>query len=178
MTWQKYGFLILTYLGGILSLRQVYFFFISIKILDFFYTLYDLFPEKKISLLERAIFQIFWHKNRKRKKLNRNKIKKNSFSKIILEIFCRSKTTWSIVNLKNHWTLLPSMGKQYGNYVDRWPLNVNRCPLTAESWPMNVDRWPLTVDRWPLTIDRWHLTFEHWKFNFNFDLWPWSFFST
>ncbi len=28
------------------------------------------------------------------------------FSKIVRDIFCWSKTTWSLVNLKNHWTLL------------------------------------------------------------------------
>jgi hypothetical protein len=41
-----YSFLILTFWGGILSQRQVCFFEISIKF-SIFYTLYDLFQEKK-----------------------------------------------------------------------------------------------------------------------------------
>jgi hypothetical protein len=43
--------------GGILLLRQVCFFEISIKF-SIFYTLYDLFQEKK-SHLRRAVFQMF-----------------------------------------------------------------------------------------------------------------------
>ncbi len=73
MTWQKYGFLILTYLGGILSLRQVYFFKISIKILDFFNTLYDLFPEKKFHLSKGPFLKIFDTKTVKEKNRNATK---------------------------------------------------------------------------------------------------------
>jgi hypothetical protein len=35
----------------------------QLKILDFFYTQYDLFQEKKISPLRRADFKIYQHKN-------------------------------------------------------------------------------------------------------------------
>ncbi len=53
------------FLGGILSLRQVCLFEISIKF-SIFDILYDLFKEKKISPLRRAVFQILRHKNPKK----------------------------------------------------------------------------------------------------------------
>ncbi len=56
----------LTFLGVILSLRQVCFFEISSKFSIFFNTLYDLFQEKKISPLRRANFKIDQHKKKDR----------------------------------------------------------------------------------------------------------------
>jgi hypothetical protein len=60
------SFLILIFFGGILSLRQVCFFEISIKFPIFFLTLYDLFQEKKFSPLRRDDFKIYQHKNQKK----------------------------------------------------------------------------------------------------------------
>jgi hypothetical protein len=67
------------------------FFFKSVKNSGFFDTLYNLFQEKKFSPLRRADFKIYQHKNRK--KMKHHKIKKNAFSKIVLDIFYRSKST-------------------------------------------------------------------------------------
>jgi hypothetical protein len=90
------GFLNLTFLWGILSQKQVFFFEMSL--------IFSITYFRKKSHFRRAVFKLFWHKNQKR--LERHKIKKNASSKIVLDILCRSKTAWSIVNLKNHWTLL------------------------------------------------------------------------
>ncbi len=59
------SFLILTFFEGILSLRQVFLFKISLNS-GFFDTLYDLFQEKKFSPLRRADFKIYQHKNQKK----------------------------------------------------------------------------------------------------------------
>ncbi len=67
-------FLILTFWGGILSLRQVCFFEISLKF-SIYDTLYDLFQEKKFSPPERADFKIYQHKNRKKIETPQNKEK-------------------------------------------------------------------------------------------------------
>ncbi len=106
---------------GILSLRQVCFFEISIKFSIFWYPIRP-FSRKKISL-QKGRLSDFWHKNRKQEK--HHKVKKNAFSKIVLDIFCQSKTTWSIVNLKNHWTLVES---------GQW---------TMEQWTMEHWTWKI-----------------------------------
>jgi hypothetical protein len=59
--------------GGILSQRQVCFFKISIKFL-IFHTLYDLFQEKKINLIE-GHFSSFRHKNKTKIEMPQNKEK-------------------------------------------------------------------------------------------------------
>ncbi len=61
---------------------------------------------KKINfhLKERLIFQIFDMESQIMKKPL--KIKKNTFSKIVLEIFSQFKNTWPIVNFKNYYTLI------------------------------------------------------------------------
>jgi hypothetical protein len=73
------------FLGGISSLRQVCFFKISIKF-SFFIPNMTYFKEKNFHLSEGPFFKIFHTRNKKRWK--RHKMKKNSFSKTILYIFC------------------------------------------------------------------------------------------
>jgi hypothetical protein len=51
------------------------------------------FQEKKISPRRMADFKIYQHKNRKKDLKKLQTIKKNAFSKIVLDIFCRFKTT-------------------------------------------------------------------------------------
>jgi hypothetical protein len=70
----EFRFLILTFLGGILSLRQVCF-FKSVLNSPFLDTLYDLFQEKKFSPLRRADFKIYQHKNQKKIETPQNKEK-------------------------------------------------------------------------------------------------------
>jgi hypothetical protein len=55
-------------------------------------TLYDLFQEKIFSPFRRADVKIYQYKNQKKDR-NTIKYKKNAFSKIVSDIFCRSKTT-------------------------------------------------------------------------------------
>ncbi len=62
------------------------------------------FKKKKFHLKERLIFQIFDMESQIKKKPL--KIKKNTFSKIVLEIFSQFKNTWPIVNFKNYYTLI------------------------------------------------------------------------
>jgi hypothetical protein len=57
---------------------------------------------KKFNLSEGPFFIFFDSKTKKERNV---KNKENTFSKILFDIFCQSKNTWSIVNLKNHWTL-------------------------------------------------------------------------
>jgi ubiquitin C-terminal hydrolase len=56
------------------------------------------FKKKKFHLSERPILKFI---NTKAEKKKHQKIKKNAFSKIVLYIFCHSKTTWSKVIFKN-----------------------------------------------------------------------------
>jgi hypothetical protein len=94
-----------------------------------FYTLYGLFQETKISPLRRADFKIYQHKNQKKIVTPQNK--ENAFSKIVLDIFFRSKTTCSFVNLKNYWTLLCTLPRRTGRnlyYPDWAPRDVRSCP--------------------------------------------------
>ncbi len=72
----------------------------------FFDTLYDLFQEKNLHIWEGLFFTFFDTKTKKRLKYHIIKKKKNVFSKIVLDIFCRLKTTWSIVNLKKSLDLV------------------------------------------------------------------------
>jgi hypothetical protein len=83
------SFLILTFWGAILSLRQVCFFEISIKF-SIFDTVYDIF-KKKIHVSEGPILKFINTETKQRQK--HHKIKKNPFSNIVLDIFGRSKTT-------------------------------------------------------------------------------------
>jgi hypothetical protein len=67
-------FFIITFLGGILSLRQVCFFEISIKFSIFWYTKWPI-SRKKISHFRRADFKINQHKNQKKIETPQNKEK-------------------------------------------------------------------------------------------------------
>ncbi len=80
------SFLMLTFFGGILSQWQVCYLKFSI----FLYSILPVSREKKILPLRRADFKIYQHKNQK--EIENHKIKKNAFSKIVLHIFCRSKS--------------------------------------------------------------------------------------
>ncbi len=101
------SFLIITsFIGNILSLKiEKFAFFKSAYNSWLFDTLYDPFQEKKIHLSEGPILTFINTKTQKKIETPQNK--ENAFSKIVLDIFCRSKTTWSVVNLKK--SLDPTM---------------------------------------------------------------------
>ncbi len=61
---RKQFFFILTFLGGILSLRQVYFFEISIKFFIFWYTIWP-FQENIVHLSEEPILNLSTQKPKK-----------------------------------------------------------------------------------------------------------------
>ncbi len=97
-------FFILTFFWGHLVTKVSLLFWNQHKILDFLKPYMTYFKKKNFHLSEGSLVKFCDTKTQKRYK--RHKIKKSAFSKIVLDIFCRSITTWSIVNLKNHWTLV------------------------------------------------------------------------
>ncbi len=70
----EFSFLILTFFGGILSLRQVCFFELSFKFLIFLYPVWPI-SRKINSPLRRADFKIYQHKNQKKIETPQNKEK-------------------------------------------------------------------------------------------------------
>ncbi len=96
-----------TFYGGHFVTKTSLPFWNQFKIQDFLIPYVTYFKEKNVHLSEEQILKFINTKIEKRQK--HHKIKKNAFSKIVLDIFCRSKTTWSIVNLKNHWTLFRNL---------------------------------------------------------------------
>jgi hypothetical protein len=70
-----------------------------------------------------AVFQIFQHNNQK--KIETPKNKENAFSKTVLYIFCKFKTTWSLSIFKNFvkitgpycWAYYWSLKKVFDHFV-------------------------------------------------------------
>ncbi len=91
------------------------------EIFSIFDTRYDLlFQGKKIIQLSKGPFFKFLD-TKTGKRLKHHKINKYVFSKIVSNIFRKSKTTWSNVNFKNHWILLYIL-REGGGASGRAPL--------------------------------------------------------
>ncbi len=99
-------FFIYNFFGGHCVTKTSLLFWNQHKILDFLIP-YMTYFKKKNSPLRRAFFQILQHKNLKKIETPLNK--ESCLFSNSLRYFCLSKTTWSIVNLKYHWTLMVSL---------------------------------------------------------------------